>query len=95
MSSGVRVRYFIKNQEGQELACPSLADLHALYAQGFLTDDDLVRPESSQRWCPVGSFPALRGVRAHRAEPNRMALVLVAALVLALAVGVLVRGGFR
>jgi hypothetical protein len=89
------VRYFIRNKEGRELACPTLADLHALYAQGFLTDDDLVRPESSQRWTPVGSLPALRGVRERRAEPRRVVLVLVAALALALAVGILVRGGFR
>jgi len=89
------VRYFIKNAEGQELVCPTLADLHTLYAQGFLTDEDLVRAESSQRWVPASALPALRGVRDRRAEPRKMALVLIAAAVLVLAVALLVRGGFR
>jgi hypothetical protein len=79
------VRYFVKNAEGQELVCPSLADLHALYAQGFLGDEDLVRAESSQRWVPAGRLPALHGVRETRRDPRQMALLLAAALVLGLA----------
>ena len=53
-------------------SCPSLADLHALYVQGFLGDEDLVRPESSQRWVPAGAMAALRGVREKRADPRKM-----------------------
>ncbi len=85
-------RYFIRSAAGDELVCPSLADLHALYAQGFLSDDDLVRPESSQRWVRAGSMPALHGAREHRQDPRRVMVILAAAAILALALGLLARG---
>jgi hypothetical protein len=85
------MRYYVKNADGQELVCPSLADLHTLYSQGFLEDDDLVRPETSQRWTRAGSLPALRGVRDSRRDPRRMALLLAAAVALSLALLLLVR----
>jgi hypothetical protein len=85
-------RYVIKGHEGQELVCPSLADLHALYSQGFLGDDDLVRMESSQRWVPAGSMPALRGVRERKTDVRKAVLVLAAAILLTLALAMLVRG---
>ncbi len=86
------MRYVIRSPDGKELLCPSLADLHALYAQGFLSDEDLVRAESSQRWLPAGSMPALRGVRERRADPRKVALVLAAAAILTVALALLVRG---
>jgi hypothetical protein len=89
------MRYVIRNGDGQELVCPSLADLHALYVQGFLGDEDLVRAESSQRWVPAGSMAALRGVREKRADPRKMLMVLAAALVLVLAIAILARGYLR
>ena len=84
-------RYVIRSSEGQELVCPSLADLHALYSQGFLSDDDLVRMEGSQRWVPAGSMPALRGVRERKTDLRKAALLLGAAIVLTLALAMLVR----
>ena len=92
MTARAPTRYVIRNAEGQELVCPSLADLHALYVQGFLADEDLVRAEGSRRWVPAGKLPALGGTRERRADPKKAALILVAAVVLALAVGILVRG---
>ena len=92
MTGGSGMRYFIRNAEGEELVCPSLADLHGLYTQGFLADDDLVRAETSRRWVKAGSMPALRGVREVRRDPRKMMLVLVAAAVLTLALALLVRG---
>ena len=89
------MRYVIRNGDGQELVCPSLADLHALYVQGFLGDEDLVRAESSQRWVPAGSMAALRGVREKRADPRKMLMVLAAALVLVLAIAILARAYLR
>jgi hypothetical protein len=86
-----RVRYVIKNAEGEELVCPSLADLHALYTQGFVADDDLVRQEGSLRWTPAGAMPALRGVRERRADPRKVSLLLAAALALVAALAVLAR----
>lgn len=85
-------RYVIRSSQGQELLCPSLADLHALYSQGFLSDDDMVRMEGSQRWVPAGSMPALRGVRERKTDLRKAALVLAAAVVLTLAMALLVRG---
>ena len=92
MSNRPATRYVIKGREGQELVCPSLADLHALYSQGFLADDDLVRMEGSQRWIPAGSMPALRGVRERRTDWRKAALVLAAAILLTLAFALVVRG---
>ena len=85
------MRYYVKNAEGKELICPSLADLHALYSQRFLDDDDLVRPESSMRWVPIGSFKALRGVRTSRREPLRMGIWMAAAAALVLMVLLIVQ----
>ncbi len=85
------MRYFVKNARGEELVCPSLGDLAALYSQGFLEDGDLVRAERSQRWVPAGSLPALRGLRERRREPWKVMTLLVAASILALALALLLR----
>ncbi len=92
MTDRPKARYVIRDQEGQELVCPSLADLHALYSQGFLSDDDLVRMEGSQRWVPAGTMPALHGVREGKTDPRKAAILLAAAIVLTLALALLVRG---
>jgi hypothetical protein len=85
------VRYFVRDAEGKDLVCPSLADLHALYRGGFFGEEDLVRAERSERWVRAGSFPALRGVREQRRDPRKMALLLLAALVMVLALAILAR----
>ncbi len=85
------MRYHVRNAEGEELVCPSLADLHALYNQGFLTDEDFVRADNSQRWVRAGNMPALRGVREERKDPRKMALILAAAMALGLALLLLVK----
>jgi hypothetical protein len=83
-------RYVVRNGAGEELVIPSLADLHALYSNGFLSDDDLVRQERSERWTEVRHMPALHGVREERAEsPRKVALLLAALLALGTALGVL------
>ena len=48
MTARASMRYVVRNRAGEELVCPSLADLHGLYAQGFLGDQDLVLV--SPRW---------------------------------------------
>ena len=85
------MRYFVRNAEGEELTCPTLGDLAALYSQGFLEDHDLVRAERSQRWVPAGSLPALRGLRERRREPWKATALLAAATILALALALLLR----
>jgi hypothetical protein len=86
------MRYRVRNAQGEELVVPSLSVLHDLYTHGFLGDDDLVRSESSSRWVRAGSLPALHGVRARRADPRKIALVLAAAAALAAGLALLSRG---
>ncbi|WP_242395728.1 hypothetical protein [Anaeromyxobacter oryzisoli] len=82
--------YRVKDARGEELVVPSLRDLHDLYAHGFLSDDDLVRAETSTRWVRAGSMRALDGVRELRAErPGRWLLVAAALVALAAAIGML------
>ncbi len=85
------MRYFVRSPRGEELTCPTLGDLAALYAQGFLEDDDLVRAERSQRWVRAGDLPALRGLRERRREPWKVSALLAAATLLALALALLLR----
>lgn len=84
-------RYLVRGAEGKELLCPSLADLHGLYQQGFLTDDDQVKAEGAGEWTPVGRFPALHGARTRRREPRQMALLLAAVAALSLGLWLLLR----
>jgi hypothetical protein len=78
-------------KDGRELTCPTLADLHALYAQGFLTDEDLVKAEGAAEWVPAGKMPAFHGVREQRRDPRRAAMILAAALAIGLAVALLLK----
>ena len=91
------MRYHVRNAKGEELVVPSLADLHGLYSQGFLEEDDLVRAESSDRWVPAGQMPALGGVRLRRREPRKFALLVVGAIAVVAAIALLLllrrRGG--
>ena len=85
-------RYLIRAPGGEELLCPSLADLVALYRQGFLADDDLVRPERSHRWVRAGDLPALHGARERRRDPRRALALLATVAVLVLAAFFALRG---
>jgi hypothetical protein len=77
------MRYFVRDADGRELVVPTLRDLHDLYVHGFLSDEDLVRGETSSRWIRAGAMPALHGVREKRADPRRMLYILAAAIALA------------
>jgi len=86
------MRYFVKNDRGEELVVPSLTDLVGLYTQGFLEEGDYVRAESSERWVKAGRMPARAGIRLRRREPGRFQMLLVAAIgLVAVAVGALER----
>jgi hypothetical protein len=86
----ITTRYVVRNARQEELVVPSLSDLHALYAHGFILDGDLVRQERSEQWVQVGRFPALHGVRERRAEsPAKVAILVAAIMAVALAVGLL------
>ncbi len=83
------MRYHVKNAQGEELVVPTLYDLHRLYTDGFLTDDDLVRSERATVWVRAGAMPALHGVREIKADPKKMALLLAAAIAVATGIGIL------
>jgi hypothetical protein len=83
------MRYRVKNARGEELVVPTLRDLHRLYSDGFLTDDDLVRSDSATVWVRAGAMPALRGVREVRSDPKKMAILLAAAIAVAVGIGIL------
>ncbi len=89
------VRYVVRDREGKELTVPSLGALHALYRQGFLSDDDEVRQEASARWVRAGAMPALAGERRRRTDPRWALTVLAAAVALVAAFGLLCQGGGR
>ena len=82
--------YRVKDASGRELVVPSLRDLHDLYVHGFLSDDDLVRAETSDRWVRAGSLRALDGVREMRAErPWKLLAIAGALAAIATAIGVM------
>jgi hypothetical protein len=83
------MRYRVRNASGEELVVPSLRDLHRLYVDGFLSDDDLVRSERATVWVRAGAMPALHGVRETRSDPKKMALLLGAAIAVATGIGIL------
>ncbi len=83
------MRYHVRNASGEELIVPSLRDLHRLYSDGFLGDEDLVRSERATVWVRAGAMPALHGVREIKADPKKMALLLAAAIAVATGIGVL------
>jgi hypothetical protein len=86
------MRYQVRDTEGRELTVPSLQVRHALYDQGFLGDDDLVRRERDEAWLRAGAMPALEGSRHRRAGPRWIFTVLAAAVALAAAIGILLAG---
>lgn len=92
MSGGRPMRYRVRNSSGEELVVPSLRDLHDLYEHGFLTDDDLVRSERSDRWIRAGAMPALHGVRARRLDPRKLALLVAGAMAVAAGIALLLGG---
>lgn len=84
------MRYHVKNADGAELTVPNLADLATLYQGGFLSDEDLVRAETSTAWVRAGAMPALHGVRLkRRANPTRTWMIFAAVAALALGFGML------
>jgi hypothetical protein len=86
------MRYQVRDTEGRELTVPSLDDLHALYHQGFLGDDDLVRQEKGDRWVRAGTMPALAGSRRRKTAPRWILTVLAASVALAAALGLMLAG---
>jgi hypothetical protein len=86
------MRYQVRDAEGRELVAPSLGDLHALYDQGFLGDDDLVRQEKGGPWVRAGDMPALAGSRHRRTGPRWILTVLAVTVALVAALALMMAG---
>lgn len=77
-----------------ELMFPSFRDFVSMYQLKFVSPDDLVRRENSERWVRAGDLPELRGMHLYETERRRVArLVQLAVWLLlgAFAVAVLVQ----
>jgi hypothetical protein len=56
------MKFHIRNADG-ELVVSSYAELRSLYQRQFISDDDEVRRDDSDRWVKAGDMPDLRAAR--------------------------------
>jgi hypothetical protein len=56
------MKYLIRSEHG-ELKVQSYAELRTLYQRQFISDEDEVRKEGSDRWVKAGKMPDLRAIR--------------------------------
>jgi hypothetical protein len=71
------MKFHVRNEDG-ELEVPSYAELRKLYEHQFITDDDEVRREGTQRWVKAGQMPELRGAKPRPwFQGNEMAWIAV------------------
>ncbi len=59
------MKFFIRTERG-ELTVQSYAELRTLYQRQFLSDEDEVRRDGSDRWTKAGQMPDLRAIRPQR-----------------------------
>jgi hypothetical protein len=80
------MRQIVKTQDG-ELTYNSMVEVRALYEQGFISPDDLIRSEDSTRWVKAGTLSTLKGaVSRGKRETHmgvRVAMAVCASVALA------------
>jgi len=70
-------KYHVRNEHG-ELVVGSYAELRTLYLRQFISDDDEVRRDGSERWVKAGQMPELRGAKPRPwFQGNEMAWIAV------------------
>lgn len=57
-------KFFVRNQDG-ELTVSNFAELRTLYLRQFISDDDEVRRDGTDRWQKAGLMPELRTAKPH------------------------------
>ena len=57
-------KFFVRS-EGRELTVGSMAELRTLYLRQFVSDEDEVRREGSERWQKAGLMPDLKSAKPH------------------------------
>jgi hypothetical protein len=65
------MKYDVKTEDGQ-LSYGSLAEVQALYRQGFIGPTDQVKPENSTRWVAAGEMPVLKITERRSSSESRM-----------------------
>lgn len=56
---------FYVRSEGRELTVNSMAELRTLYLRQFVSDEDEIRREGSDRWQKAGLMPDLKSAKPH------------------------------
>lgn len=64
------MKIYVQSADG-ELVFPSFMDFQQMYRLKFVSPDDLVRRETSNRWIRAGDLPELRAM--HLYEPSMKA----------------------
>jgi hypothetical protein len=85
------MKFHVRHGDG-ELVVPSFKELQSLYRIGFITADDQLRRENSDRWMRLGDLPELRAMHLYDQSGPRKAFVVALWLMLGLfALSVLVQ----
>ena len=61
-SEGFMARFHVRNQYG-ELEVGTFAELRTLYLRQFISDDDEIRREGTDRWMKAGLMTDLRSAK--------------------------------
>ena len=77
--------------EGGELMFPSFRDFQTMYRLKFVSPDDMVRRESSQRWTRAADLPEIRALMAQEAGPLKHLPLLLGGMVVAFVAVILFR----
>lgn len=82
------MRYYIRTKEGQELTVADGSHVVMLFRQKFLSPDDEIRREGSERWRRMRDIPEYAAMmRAERADASRLkGVFLIVTLVACLAI---------
>jgi hypothetical protein len=77
------MRFHVRSGD-RELVFPSFRDFQAMYRQGFVAPDDLVRRENGTRWAKARDLPELRSVHLYERGGTHRALTTALWLMLGL-----------
>lgn len=78
------MKFHVRNEHG-ELIVPSYVELRQLYERGFISDDDEVRRDGSERWVRAGDMADLRPLRPKAwLRGNEFAWIAIAIAVVSL-----------
>jgi hypothetical protein len=83
------MRYQVKVDD-QMLTFNSIKELEKMYIHGFVSPEDMVKPENSERWVAAGTMPVLRGARPKAKVETQMVVIVAMTLIFSLVVGAFV-----